>query len=75
MRPPYFLLVAFLQLMSVDNPGAAMAQDLNLQTQMNQMAPTPQLPAPDLSVGRTTQPGTRRPEHAQHTVQRKHKKQ
>jgi hypothetical protein len=66
MRRNYFALVAFLQLIIVDNSGAAMAQ-LNLQTQMNQMAPTPQIPPPNFNVGRSSQPSTA---HAQHKVHR-----
>lgn len=74
MRRNYFALVAFLQLLSVGGSGAAMAQNFNeqnLQTQLNQMAPAPQIPPPDFNIGRSSQPSTA---HAQHRVHR-HKTQ
>lgn len=72
----YFALVVFLQLIIADNSGAAMAQNLNsIQQQMNQINTIPQLPAPDLSVGRSNQPSTAPAEHTHRTVHRKLKKQ
>ena len=74
-RRNYFALVAFLQLIIVDNSGAAMAQNFNeqnLQTQLNQMAPAPQIPPPNFNVGRSSQPSTA---HAQHRVHRQKKLQ
>jgi hypothetical protein len=70
MQRNYFVLVAFLQLIIVDNSGTAMAQNFNeqnLQTQLNQMAPAPQIPPPNFNVGRSSQPSTA---HAQHSVHR-----
>jgi hypothetical protein len=72
-RRNYFALVAFLQLIIVDNFSAAMAQNFNeqnLQTQLNQ-GPSPQIPPPNFNVGRSSQPSTARAQHKAHT----HKKQ
>jgi hypothetical protein len=73
MRRNYFVLVAFLQLIIVNNSGAAMAQNFNMQniqTQMDQ-GPRQQIPPPNFNVGRSSQPGTARAQHAGHA----HKKQ
>jgi hypothetical protein len=74
MRQTYLVFVAFLLLLLVDNSSAALAQNLNLQTQMNQMAPPPQLPSPNLSVGRSHQPNAGRTERSRHSVHRQQKK-
>jgi hypothetical protein len=75
MRRNYFALVAFLQLIIVDNSSAAMAQNLNLQTQMNQMAPTPQPVTPDFRVGRSSQPNMGHTNRAHHSVHHEREKQ
>lgn len=51
MTRNYLASVALMQLLMVSPRGAAFAQDPNLQMRLNQTAPSPQLPMPDLSVG------------------------
>jgi hypothetical protein len=75
MRQTYLVFVAFLLLLLVDNSSATLAQNLNLQTQMNQMAPPPQLPSPNLSVGRSSQPNTVHSRSGRHTLHHQQKKQ
>jgi hypothetical protein len=58
MRWNYFAFVAFLQLLIVDNSGAAMAQNFNegnRQQQLQQMLPSPQTQTPNFNVGRSNQ--------------------
>jgi hypothetical protein len=72
VRRNYFALVAFLQLIIVDNSGAPIAQNFNnqnLQTQLNQ-GPSQQIPPPNFNVGRSSQPGTARVQHRGHTNKR-----
>jgi hypothetical protein len=79
MRRNYFALVVFLQLIIVDNSGAAMAQNFNpqsLQIQMEQRTPSlqSQPQTPDFSVRGSIQPNTKRAEHPRHeTRQKQHK--
>jgi hypothetical protein len=57
-RRNYFVLVAFLQLIIVDNSGAAMAQNFNegnRQQQLQQILPSPQTQTPNFNVGRSNQ--------------------
>jgi hypothetical protein len=68
-----FPAVVFLQLLA-GSVGAASAQDLNLQNQMNQTAPAPQLPAPDFSVGRSGDATSSQTDHVAHTSHGRRKK-
>jgi hypothetical protein len=72
MRRNYFALVVFLQLIIVDNSGAAMAQNFNpqsLQIQMEQRTPSlqSQPQTPDFRVRGSIQPNTKHPAGARHT--------
>jgi hypothetical protein len=73
MQRTYLVLVAFMQLSMGVFPYDANAQSLNLQTQMNQMAPAPQTPNFNL---RSSQSNTPRAALAPHKIHRKlHKSQ
>jgi|GEM_PF-6829112 len=76
-RRNYFALVAFLQLIIVDNSGAAMAQNFNNQNIQEQVKErqAPQNTTIDFNVGRSNQPRAARAEYSHRTAHRKHKKQ
>ena len=74
MRRTYLVPVAFLQLLLVSGPDAALAQnfnELNTQQQLQQIMPPPQVQTPDFNVGRTNQPNAAR---AARTAHKAHKK-
>jgi hypothetical protein len=69
----YFVFVAFMQLIIVDNSGAAMVQNFNeqnLQAQLNQITPAPQIPPPNFNVGRSSSPGMASVQHRRHAHNR-----
>jgi hypothetical protein len=72
-RLNFLALVAILQLLLASSLGPVLAQNLNLQQQLNQLSPLPQTQQPDLSVGRRTPPSSGQTEHARHNY-RQHKK-
>jgi hypothetical protein len=79
MRRTYLVLVAFLQLALVSNPGTALAKnfnELNLQTQMDQRTPSLQSQplTPNFHVGHSNQPGTAHSTHTSRKVRQQRQK-
>jgi hypothetical protein len=63
-----------MQLLLAAAPSIAMAQDLNIQSRMNDMMPPPQVQTPDFNVGRPNQPNAARAARTTHKVQKKQTK-